>query len=203
MHGFAHRALISTFGMLGVLASSPVLAQNDEEGPKVQQIKSVERGLFVQADVGLAFFVNKVNGQSFGLSPLIGAYIGYDVLPILNIGVGVVGIVAGGSPDPDVAPPKGDLFFASPVLKLDFAVLTTERNFVWIRGQGGFAFGLPNQIDGADFGDNGPAFGLQVGYERFTKLRHFSVGITAGAFAVTAPDFAIAISIIPTIKYTF
>ena len=87
--------------------------------------------------------------------------------------------------------------------ELQFAILTTERNFLWIRGGAGFAFGLPAKINDVEYGGNGPAFGGSIGFERFTKLRHFSIGIEAGVLAVTKPAVGIGISLAPTVKYTF
>ena len=65
------------------------------------------------------------------------------------------------------------------------------------------AFGLPGKIDGVDYGGHGVAGAVLVGYERFTKLRHFSVGANLGVNLVTAPSVAIGITAIPHVKYTF
>jgi hypothetical protein len=53
------------------------------------------------------------------------------------------------------------------------------------------------------FNGDGPAFEALVGYEHYTKLRHFSIGITGGVLAVTQPSFGIGITVLPMLKYTF
>jgi hypothetical protein len=175
-----------------------------EDAPKVQEIRAVERGFFIEGQVGLTFFVNKLEDRTYGLSPIVGLFLGYDVLPVLNIAIGASAIAAGVSDDPEKGPqPRSDLFFAIPSLKVQFAVLTTERNFLWIAGEAGFALGLPAKIGDVDYGGNGPAFAGRVGFERFSKLRHFSLGIQAGVNVVTKPDVGIGISVLPTFKYTF
>ncbi|MEQ9495362.1 MAG: adventurous gliding motility protein CglE [Deltaproteobacteria bacterium] len=193
--------------LVGIGASKVAVAQSGdtagEDGPKVQQIRAVERGGFVQMDVGLTYLVNKIDDRSYGLGMVVGFFGGYDVLPILNVGVGVTAIAAGVQVDDNTPPPVGDLLFVIPTLRVQFAVLTTERNFVWIRGDVGFGLGLPGQIDGADYGGNGLAGGIAVGFERFTKLRHFSIGGIVGANVVTKPAVGIGISVIPMVKYTF
>jgi hypothetical protein len=178
-------------------------AAGAEEAPKVQQIRAVERGAFIETDVGMDLIVNKVNNQSFGLSALAGVFIGYDILPILSFSVGAYAMGASISRDPTVMGTQGDLLFIIPSAQLQFALLTTERNFLFIRGGAGFAFGLPSQINNVDYGGNGPAFNGMVGFERYTKLRHFSIGVLAGAVVVTKPAVAIGVSLTPTLKYTF
>lgn len=174
-----------------------------EEAPKVQEIRAVERGGFVQTDVGLTYIVNEVDDRRYGLGYLVGVFAGYDVLPILSIGLGVTAIATGVRIDESTPSPAGDLLFVIPSARVQLAVLTTERNFVWLRADVGFGLGLPGDIDGTEYGGNGLAGAFAVGYERFTKLRHFSVGIVAGANVVTAPALGIGISIVPMMKYTF
>jgi hypothetical protein len=193
-----------------------------EDGPKVQQIRAVERGFFLETAGGVGFIVTKIKGaddvaRSYEIAaPVINLFLGYDILEILNFSIGATILAASSSadrasaqPDPD---PVGDLFYLMPQLRLQFAVITTERNFLWIRAHGGFGFALPGKIEvedenGAtvemDHGGNGPVFGGSIGFERFTKLRHFSIGIHAGAEVMTKPGLAVAVSLMPSVKYTF
>ena len=181
-----------------------------EDGPKVQQIRAVERGFFVATEGGVGFIVNDINDRSYGIAaPIMGLFLGYDILEILNfsIGANLMAVSASSDPaNPDPAP-VGDLFFLMPKLRIQFAVITTERNFFWIQAHGGFGFGLPGKItvDGVemDHGGNGPIFGGTIGFERFTKLRHFSIGVQAGAEIATKPGWTIAVTLTPTVKYTF
>lgn len=181
-----------------------------EEGPKVQQIQAVERGLFLETSVGVGFVATTINERKYGIAaPLVGIFAGYDILEILNLSIGLQTMAVSENSNP-AAPdpaPVGDIFFLMPQLRLQFAVLTTERNFLWIRAHGGFGFGLPGNIEVQEVsmphGGNGPVFGGSVGFERFTKLRHFSIGANAGVEIVTKPGFAVAISIVPMVKYTF
>lgn len=183
-----------------------------EEPPKVQSIQAVERGAFLETDVGLGLFVNELNDRRYGLSLLTGAFAGYDILPILSLSVGAYAVAASVSRSDSTPDPKGDLFFIAPTAQLQFALVTTERNFVFLRGAVGFAFALPKRIgedangDGepdVEYGGNGPMFAGTVGFERYTKLRHFSIGVHAGAVVVTQPSVGIGISVTPTLKYTF
>lgn len=174
-----------------------------EEGPKTQEIRAVERGFFFEADGGFSVFVNKIEDRSYGFAPQVGFAFGYDILPIFNLGIGVEAIAAGVSAGPDTPLPAGDLLFLSPFVRAQFAVLTTERNFVWIRGEAGFGFALPGQINDVDYGGNGPMFGGFIGFERFAVLRHFSFGAHAGVRVVTKPGVGIGISLLPFVKYTF
>jgi hypothetical protein len=184
-------------------APAPAPAAAAEEAPKVQAIRAVERGVYVEGDIGMSFIVNKINDRKYGLGILTGVFAGYDFLPILSFSIGAYAMAASISRSSDQPSPQGDLLFVIPMAQLQFALITTERNFLFVRGGGGFAFGLPDKIDGAQYGGNGPAFTGQIGFERYTKLRHFSIGVLAGAMVVTKPDLGIGISVMPTLKYTF
>jgi hypothetical protein len=181
--------------------AGPASAQTVAEGPpKTQDIQAVERGFFLETDVGLNLMLNEMEGRGYGLGINAAFLIGYDILPFLSILAGAVAVAAPGKDD---NPLRGDLFFLSPMAQIQFAFLTTARDFVYARGGIGFAFGLPEQVGGADFGGNGIAFTGLVGYEHYTRLRHFSIGATAGVFGVTKPGFGIGVSVVPTLKYTF
>lgn len=191
--------------LLGLMAASTAQAAETagEDAPKVQQIRAVERGFFFESQAGLTFFVNRIDERKYGLSPVVALYAGYDILPVLNIGLGVTAIAAGVSDAQGEPAVRSDLFYVIPALKVQFAVLTTERNFLWLRGEAGFGLGLPAKLGDADYGGNGPAFAALVGFERFAKLRHFSLGAQAGVHVVTKPGVGIGISVMPTFKYTF
>lgn len=193
--------------LLFALAPAAAFAQQpstSEEPPKVEELRAVEHGFFLKSDVGVAWIVNKMNDRSYGPSILAGVSGGYDVLPILSIGVGAYALSASvNTPEMRDGVVRGDLLYLIPMAEVQLALITTERNFLYVRGGAGFAFGLPGEIDGAEYGGNGPAFGGSVGFERFTKLRHFSIGVHAGAMVVLKPAFGLGITVTPTIKYTF
>ncbi|MCB9645767.1 MAG: hypothetical protein H6730_04090 [Deltaproteobacteria bacterium] len=186
-----------------LFASSGLAHAQEGEGadaPKVQSIHAVERGLFVEGDGGVTgFIVNTGDGdQKLGAATQLSVFGGYDVLPILSIGLGVTGLAAGGSPEL-----RGDLFYVAPSLTARFAVLTTERDFLWLRADAGFGLALPGKIDGVDHGGAGVVGSVLVGYERFAMLRHLSIGANLGATLVSAPFVALGITFMPHVKYTF
>src|SRR5262245_10008344 len=132
----AHDVRTSLVALTLLLAPISALAQEAEtkdqkedvvaeDGPKVQQIRAVERGLFVATEGGVGCIVNKndINDRKYGLAaPIIGLFLGYDILEILNLSLGA-NLMAISSrsdpaaPDPD---PKGDLFFLMPQLRIQF-----------------------------------------------------------------------------------
>ncbi|MCK6550521.1 adventurous gliding motility protein CglE [Myxococcota bacterium] len=212
------RVPLQALALLAAALPAIAEAQTTPEGPgKVQQIRAVERGGFVEADVGLGMFVKSPGTGDYGLSVVTGVYAGYDVLPVLSISIGALALAApvqvpsaplpgGGQPGPVAR----DLLYLSPMLQVQLALVTTERNFLYVRGAAGFGFTLPSTLGDAngdgtddDYGGMGPMFGATVGFERFTKLRHFSLGIQAGALIVTKPDLGIGLTLTPTLKYTF
>jgi len=196
----------SAFLLALVFASLPAaaFAQDDEpiaDGPpKTADIAAVERGFFLELDAGGNLFVTKMNGRSYGFGLITGLFAGFDITPFIALSFGVASIVATGSND---NPVRGDLFYLAPMAQLQVAFITTERDFFYAKGGIGFGFGLPDTVAGAEFGGGGVAFRGLLGYERYMRLRHFSLGIQAGVSGVTAPGVGIGISILPMIKYTF
>lgn len=198
-----HRIPAWALGLATVLGAGPVSAQGEAEGPaKVQRVRAVERGFFLETDVGANFIVNEVGGRTFGLGFLTGFHMGYDIMPFLSVLVGASAISAPSAPDSPQGLPA-DLFFLSPQAAIQLAVITSERNFLWVRGGGGLAFALPEQINSQPYGETGPMFTASVGFERYTKLRHFSVGLQAGATIFLKPELAVGITVAPLLKYTF
>lgn len=190
-------------GLASTLVSTELMAQSESEGPaRVQKIQAVERGFFLETDVGASFIVNEVQGRTFGLGFVTGFYLGYDIAPFLSILAGASATSAPSSA-PVTGGPPSDLFFISPQAALQVALITSERNFLWVRGGGGLALGLPAEVNGVTYGEPGPMFSAAVGFERYTKLRHFSVGIQAGATFFLKPEFAVGITVAPLLKYTF
>ncbi len=213
-------AIALTVGLLPAAASAQEAADGD--GPKVQTIQVVERGFFLEAEFGFTAFVATLaddgDERKYGSASQIGVFAGYDVLPILSLGfglramgVGVSGylpVPAGGTFDldelgPDPTRVQGDLYYLAPTATARFALLTTERDFLWLRADLGFALAFPGDIGGVEYAGPGLTGAFLVGYERFTKLRHFSMGISAGASMVMKPSVGIGITLLPHLKYTF
>lgn len=190
----------------GWIAAGVAQAQEaPDDGPKVQTIQVVERGVFLESEFGLTAFVATLSDapdtRKYGAATQIGVFAGYDVLPILSLGLGVRVLATGVSGD--LGAVSGDLYYVAPTLSARFAVVTTERNFVWVRADVGLALASPAKIDDIDYGGIGPTGSLMVSFEHFTKLRHFSVGASAGASFVMKPSVGIGITLLPHIKYTF
>jgi hypothetical protein len=194
-------ACLSAGALLAGISGTAFAQQVAEGPPKVQNIRAVERGGFVETDIGLSYLVNTIQGRQYGLGTVAGVFLGYDITDIFSFSLGVTSM--GASVNGNAPPPTGDLLFVIPMAQLQLALVTTERNFFYVRAGGGFSFGLPADISGTPYGGNGPAFEGLIGYEHFTQLRHFSIGIQAGALAVLKPAFGLGVSVVPLLKYTF
>lgn len=198
-------ALAAVLAVAPAVAPRLALAQSDEEPiadgpPKAADIQAVERGFFFQLDVGGNLMLTSMDNRSYGFGLLTGLFAGYDITPFVSLSLGAAALVASGSSD---NVPGGDLFYLAPMAQLQVAFITTERDFLYVKGGVGFGFALPEQVVGQDFGGGGVVFRGLVGYEHYMRLRHFSLGIQAGVSGVTAPGVGIGLSILPTVKYTF
>lgn len=200
--------------MLRIIAFACVLAvpqaawaQGSGYGPKTQAIQAVERGVFVEAAFGGSYQVD--GGIPVGFGGLIGAHLGFDIGPVVNLSIGGRAWTAGSTASERVEG-SGDLLYLAPTLRLQVALLTTQRLFVRLGAEAGYAFLEPSQVAGRDYGRDGLLIAGAAIVEYYTKLRHFSVGLDAGpAFVLDGVELngsrqtPVHIWIVPHVKYTF
>ena len=186
---------------IGLAVAAPAAsAQTDASAPgETQVIRKIERGGFAQLEAGPAFFLAPDASADYGLGLEAGVHFGFDVLPILNLSLGLGATAVGGSEEVSGQVLLRDRFYLTPSLRAQLALLTTDRHFLWIRAEGGLAILMMQQEEA----QLGPSFGGAVGYEYFTTLRHFSIGAQLGAQTYLEPDLALAIYLMPTLKYSF
>lgn len=187
------------------LALAPAAARAQEQvgaelPAKRANVRMIERGFYLSLDLGGNLMLTKIDDRSYGVGLVTGIFAGYDFTPFFSVGLGALATVAKGSADNAVA---GDLVYLSPMLQVQFALLTSERDQLYLKGGVGLGMGLPETVGTTTFGGAGVAFRGLVGWEHYTKLRHFSVGVAAGVSGFSAPSFALGLTIVPTLKYTF
>lgn len=200
------RALTPCVALLATLAG-PSAAFAAEATPEVREqepIRKVERGVFAVLEGGPSYLVASDAAADYGFGLGLSVHLGYDILPVLNLSVGASALLAQGTlPPVDGAGAQvDDRLYLTPSLRAQFAVFTTERHFVWVRAEAGLGILGAGSGEGAE-ASFGPALGGAVGWEYFTVLRHFSLGLQAGVTAYLDPDTALAIAVHPTLKYTF
>lgn len=194
-------ALVLIF-MLGCAPAA--LAQSDQSAPgKAQVIEKVERGAFAIMEAGAHYLIAPDTSTDYGLGFGAGLYVGWDIISILNVAIGLNAIMAGGSDEVDGALISRDRLYLTPSLRIQMAILTTERDFFWLRGEGGL--GILESADDLTEGGSGvgPSFTGAIGYEYFSTLRHFSLGLQAGLTTFLEPDLALSVFLTPMLKYSF
>ncbi len=180
------------------------LGQTDRSAPgTVQAIRKVERGVFAQLEAGPLYLVAPDASAELGLGLGAAVHFGFDILPILHVSLGGSAVVVSGSEEVGGAVALRDRLYLMPTVRAQFAVLATDRDYLWVRAEGGLSV-LPNAAELVVGGESlGPMFGGSVAYEHFSVLRRFSFGIELGASAFLSPDLAVAIRLSPTVRYTF
>jgi hypothetical protein len=180
-----------------------------QEDPRAAKFKDVERGFFVGFDAGwLSLFKTPT------ADPLKHAYAGADggsaggLLVGLNVGVDLGSLVAvslfamSANERADVDYGAFSLSAAGVDVRVSpYSIKDRngwERFFAYAHVRGGYARTRPVGL----FGDVETVASGGVGFEYFTRLRHFSVGMAAdGVYAMKAKSFGV--SIYPTVRYTF
>lgn len=207
----ARRCALS--GVLALLLPALALGQEAaprlEEDPRAARFRDVERGFFVGFEAGyLGLFdtptadVEKFplagdgGGAASGL--VVGAIAGVDIGSRLSVAL----FAQGGNARASVDYGAFSLFAAG--LDLKVALLGRkdrndwERFFLFVHARGGWARTYPEGLFGSDelIVSGGP------GVEYFTRLRHFSVGLSADAVYATKAGAA-GFAVYPTVRYTF
>jgi hypothetical protein len=213
----------AVFALLALLSASPsAVAQeksSNAEAPRageevkgdtrVVDIDEVERGLSLGVDYGPAFYLPLSGAGMLNLNPTstspstrVGVRVGYDVLNNIAVDAFVLGTFSTGVIDLDdvrAGKTTGDIALIAPGVGVRFAFVTTERFFAFVRAGVGYALWFPQALAGATGSVHTDA---TLGVEYYTKLRHVSVGVEAGAQALLSPT-AVGIHVYPTLKYTF
>ncbi|MGB8932462.1 MAG: adventurous gliding motility protein CglE [Anaeromyxobacteraceae bacterium] len=195
------------------VAAAQEAAPSLQEDPRAAKFKDVERGFFVGFDAGWLGLLktptadavkhpytgadgNPDGGFANGL--VIGLNAGVDLGKL--VAVSVFAVSANEQADVNYGA------FSLSAAGLDVRVSPYswkdrngwERLFVYVHGRGGYARTRPIGL----FGDVETLASGGVGFEYFTRLRHFSVGAAAdGVYAMKAKSFGV--SIYPTVRYTF
>jgi len=184
------------------LSLSLGLEAQAQKRPSTARIRPVERGLFTEMNAGFASMLTPVAGRKLAPGVGVSMYLGYDIAPYLALLGGVQTLTASGK-GMDLAS-QSDGLWLMPMLKLQLALMTSQRHFVWARAGAGWGFGFPEQVgDLTVTGDPGLVAGASLSYEYFTTLRRFSVGARIGAVALSKPSWAFGLTVMPNLKYTF
>lgn len=195
--------------LVPALALGQAAAPKLEEDPRAARFRDVERGVFVAFEAGYLGLLDTptadtekfpLAGDSGGAAGgiLVGALAGVDLGSRLSVGL----FVQGGNARASVNYGAFSLFAGG--LDLKVALIGRrdrndwERFFVFVHARGGWARTYPEGLFGTDelVVSGGP------GIEYFTRLRHFSVGLSADAVYATKAGAA-GFAVYPTVRYTF
>ena len=171
------------------------------EGVRKAKYNDIERGFSVRLPVGMLAYLTPATSlnQRFAPGMMMGLELGYDVLSILDIGgFFYYADTSGGGSNT-----TRDLttLFGGLMARLSF--LHTERVYFGVRGGAGYGL-QDNRVERAAQG-LGIIAALTVEY--YTRIRHFSLALDAGALIwVTTSGgapVAVGLTITPAIRYTF
>ncbi|MCG3173214.1 MAG: hypothetical protein GMKNLPBB_01392 [Myxococcota bacterium] len=200
---------------LAALAPGAAFAQNPPvaQGPRPQVMREVEKGFFMEADVGLlAGLTGNLNSVFPGM--LAGVQLGYDITQYLSVDLGVTTMVLSGGtiPASNLIPsgelkqdqpqqlPRPDALALMPNLGLKFSYVYGKRVFAFIKAGGGALLADPQPVFGKSMVPG--AYG-GLGIEYYTNLRHFSVGLEARGYFMFGNQASVGLGFLPTLKYTF
>jgi hypothetical protein len=185
--------------------AAPPLAEN----PKAIHFNDVERGFFIGFDAGYLGFLQtptqepakfpyagKDGGQSGGL--LLAAELGRDLTSRLSFAL----VLQGGNQR--ASPSYGAFSVYSAGADVRYAFYGQkdrndwERFFLYVHVRGGYSVTFPKGL----FGATDVVFQGGPGIEYFTRLRHFSLGMSAD-YVRAMKAKASGVALYPTLRYTF
>lgn len=171
------------------------------ENVKRAQFNEIERGFSIRMPVGMMAYLTSVKNQatnvnqSFSPGVLMGLDVGYDILPILDVGVffhlaQTPGVTRAGQAKIDMNNFMGGGY-------VRFAFFHTERFFLGIKGGAGYG-SQSNLVNPANTGGFAIA---ALTAEYFTRFRHFSVGLDLGSVIWFSP-VSVALQVVPSVRWT-
>lgn len=188
-------------------------AASAEDRPALK-VNEVEHGAFFGVEAGGLFLFGPANSQNGGFSPgrSFGVTAGYEIQDFLSLAVLVMGssvstpsgFSSDYTPEGGSSPMRGNFssLLLGGLVKVSPIGFTDSNNvkrfFLFARLGGGYALmGPKNFYEGGDIALLGG-----IGVEYFTRLRHFSLGLSADFFygiQHMGPGF----SLTPALRYTF
>ncbi len=193
--------------VFALVASSTVVAQEDMDRSrsKVQKFSEVERGFFIRSTFGFSMALGNMFNQDNSDSPawppgpLLGLELGHDLGQVASLHVAFYGQSVSGTLSPTGrADVSNDASALLAMVGARFNVVTTKRMGWFLKANIGYMLAIP----AIDTMDDGLVIHGATGVEYATNLRHFSVGLEAGAGFSMATS-ALSIIVTPTLKYVF
>jgi hypothetical protein len=174
-------------------------------GPKVQKFVEIERGFWLRSTFGIDLAVVNSYGSGtrsssiFPPDPVVSLEMGVDFGQVASIHLNLMCQQIAGSRDVGT---RGNVPNDSTAIGFlaggRFNIMTTKRLGWFIKAEVGYLMSVP---DTAELG-NGLVVQAGTGIEYATSLRHFFVGVEAGAQYLIAHG-GLGILVTPTVKYVF
>jgi len=200
------RGAIVLMAVLLACRAGEAAEQRSSSTPQIQKFEEVERGFWLRSTFGVAVHVTdafeSTDRESSIWPPgaLLGLELGFDLGQYASLHLAVYGHQVPGSKDTgrgraSVANDAGALLIMGGGR---FNLMTTKRTGWFIKANVGYLLGIPAEASM----ENSLAFQATTGLEYATNLRHFTIGLEAGAsFFLTGSGLSILLT--PTVKYTF
>jgi len=178
--------------------------------PKIQKIQDVEYGFWLRWSIGASFaigdFFNYDDGSgsspAWPPGPIMGLEAGFDLGTIASLHLAISGVEISGTRKTARGVVGNDAGVLQMMVGARVALMTTKRLAWFLKAGAGYLLAFPSVAKV----DNGPVFLAGTGLEYATSLRHFFVGLEAGAQFFLGDSFSfsgVTAIVTPTLKYTF
>jgi hypothetical protein len=192
---------------LAICLAGQVYAQDKKKSsePRIQKFEEVERGFWLRTTFGISMAVANHFGEENRESPIwppgpvVTIEMGYDFGQIASMHLAVQGQQVTGSRDMGTrSSVPNDSGAIGVLLGARFNIITSKRLGWFLKAGVGYMLAIPDTA----LLDNGLVIQAGTGIEYATNLRHFFIGIEAGAQYLMSND-GIGVLLTPTLKYTF
>jgi hypothetical protein len=195
--------------LVSCLVSSASLAQNKVlEDKKAPTYNEIERGVFFGVNGGFEAFIVTPGSANRPFSPgqAVQVEFGYDIGERISPSLFLIATSNRASADYTgySAKASGDFSSLTPGVGVKIRLVgfadeqEVQRSWFYVRAQAGFTIYQPSTlIDRPDL-----LISAGPGFEYFTRLRHFSIGVEA-TFNFMALTQSIGFSVLPSVRYAF
>ena len=199
--------MFSTFLLAMSLAQAePDKGARDDVTTQAENVKrakynEIERGFSIRMPVGMMAYLTSVKNtatnttRKFNPGMLMGLELGYDILPILDVGGFFYFAQSPGTGPATQAKIDMNNMFGGAFVRFSF--FHTERVYLGVKAGGGYGV-QSNLVQTA----NASPFAIAaLTAEYFTRLRHFSLALDVGSVIWFTP-ISVALSVVPAVRWT-
>jgi hypothetical protein len=209
--------IVAALVVVVALISGSAYAADQPPATTEKQLNEVMKGWYLQAEGGFMYAL-KSDIPNLGAGGILSIFAGYDIKDIVAVELGLVGAFSpaynNGTTNPSSGLVSSSLTMGIVEANVKVSYLTMQRWFFYARVGVGASFNTPTSVNVMNGAVPGklelplvtPAISIAPGFEYYTNIRHFSIGLDIKAMMLPllgGGPGSYFLTAQPYLKYTF